>query len=392
MDLEERAQLRKEYLAQYPKEIFELPLILDDANDFFCVIENKMKKYINYVKNHWDFKIFYKNVCEVYRLYKKCISFYFKGNMQASNEQAVKVLKLLKKETDIWLIKPICKCLNEAQLKYLYKGRIGDFYGYTREGMFHIPFNQRKYITSQRYSINGIPCLYLGTSPYVCWEELGRPSTENFWVSRYEVFNKELCILDLSLSWQDIFDAQTAGTLDIAPLKKAYILSWIVQCACSIKIKEHGRSFREEYVFPQILMQNINKLKIDGISYLSVNGAYWMNYNAYIMKNLALPAIDFEVNRQKELSVKLTQSFLLTHPLNMGMVLTIQSDNPMMKGFKEISEHGRQAGTDNSRIKDSYKENSLIVMSREYEEMYKYTNFYKLEEKLNLQEAKRIKI
>ena len=46
---------------------------------------------------------------------------------------------------------------------------------YKKEEMFHIPFNKRYLVGNQRFSISGLPCLYLGGSPYVCWEELGRP-------------------------------------------------------------------------------------------------------------------------------------------------------------------------------------------------------------------------
>ena len=45
----------------------------------------------------------------------------------------------------------------------------------TRRDLFHVPFEEREKLASQRYSIPGVPCLYLGSSAYVCWEELGRP-------------------------------------------------------------------------------------------------------------------------------------------------------------------------------------------------------------------------
>lgn len=41
--------------------------------------------------------------------------------------------------------------------------------------MFHIPFELRGKAATQRYSIPGLPSLYLGSSCYICWEELHRP-------------------------------------------------------------------------------------------------------------------------------------------------------------------------------------------------------------------------
>ena len=46
---------------------------------------------------------------------------------------------------------------------------------YTKEEMFHIPYELRHKVTNQRYSVSGLPCLYLGSSTYLCWEELERP-------------------------------------------------------------------------------------------------------------------------------------------------------------------------------------------------------------------------
>ena len=38
-----------------------------------------------------------------------------------------------------------------------------------RNQLFHIPFKDRHLVANQRYSIAGLPCLYLGSSIYVCW-------------------------------------------------------------------------------------------------------------------------------------------------------------------------------------------------------------------------------
>lgn len=51
---------------------------------------------------------------------------------------------------------------------------------------FHIPFELRGKVKTQRYSIPGFPSLYIGTTAYVCWEELDRPNINDFQIVRLE--------------------------------------------------------------------------------------------------------------------------------------------------------------------------------------------------------------
>lgn len=60
---------------------------------------------------------------------------------------------------------------------------------YDRKDMFHIPFNQRQFSSSQRLSIPGNPCLYLSVFPGIklwmgemfelSWMENGMPKVFN---------------------------------------------------------------------------------------------------------------------------------------------------------------------------------------------------------------------
>jgi hypothetical protein len=47
-------------------------------------------------------------------------------------------------------------------LGLLYRVRRDSSDSLTREDLFHIPFEERYKVTTQRYSIPGVPCLYLG--------------------------------------------------------------------------------------------------------------------------------------------------------------------------------------------------------------------------------------
>ena len=68
----------------------------------------------------------------------------------------------------------------------LYRIRKAEVSGlFNKEEMFHIPFDKRHLITNGRYSINGIPSLYLCESTYICWEELGNPNFDTCNVSMF---------------------------------------------------------------------------------------------------------------------------------------------------------------------------------------------------------------
>ncbi len=48
-------------------------------------------------------------------------------------------------------------------------------------GLFHVPYSLRERIGTERYSIPGFPCLYLGGSIGLCWHECNQPSLKNLW-------------------------------------------------------------------------------------------------------------------------------------------------------------------------------------------------------------------
>ena len=58
---------------------------------------------------------------------------------------------------------PMYKCRENSKL-----------FHFSKDEMFHIPYEKRNLVGNQRFSLSGLPCLYLGGSSYICWEELGR--------------------------------------------------------------------------------------------------------------------------------------------------------------------------------------------------------------------------
>lgn len=156
----------------------------------------------------------------------------------------------------------------------------------SRKDIFHVPFENRRRVGNQRYSIAGLPCLYLGSSLWICWEELNRPEFDSVWVSRFR-FAEEVKVLDFQfppiLAWY-LFGTllKHSTTADgVASPKEllvrfdekfvaSYILCWPLIAACSVEVESREGSFFPQYIVPQILLQWVTKeQRVDGIRYFS---------------------------------------------------------------------------------------------------------------------------
>ena len=152
-----------------------------------------------------------------------------------------------------------------------FRARVSDKYCvFDRNEMLHIPFDMRGRVSSTRFSIPGLPCLYLATTSYCCWLELRTPADHQFNVSPVRV-NEKNRILNLTMS-ADMFEyiieitgaEKSANKHTIEALKL-----WILSYASSFKIKSDNRSFKEEYIIPQLIMLVSRDLGLDGVSYYS---------------------------------------------------------------------------------------------------------------------------
>lgn len=132
---------------------------------------------------------------------------------------------------------------------------------------YHLPFNKIHLSKSERFSIEGYPCLYLGYSKHVCEIEISNGSLAKFVLN--EPLNR---ILDLTLG-------QGEGKKDIPEidLVKVYPLiasCYIVPFYSVIQEKEcrpKNSFFREEYIIPQLLTLYLKEESIaNGIIYYSV--------------------------------------------------------------------------------------------------------------------------
>jgi len=175
--------------------------------------------------------------------------------------------------------------------------------------MFHIPFEKRGLVKTQRFSIPGFPSLYLGSSVYVCWEELGRPLRNQFQVVRINNSNP-LKILDLS----------PISKIDMLNKSKMYryFMTWPLIAACSIKVQNREDTFKPEYIIPQILLQWIsNNREVDAVTYQTTNIDF---KNVSTRGNLTNTVFPVLTNRNSGLCPELKRNFKITEPLSPELI------------------------------------------------------------------------
>jgi hypothetical protein len=145
-----------------------------------------------------------------------------------------------------------------------------------RKDIFHVPFELRHRVTTQRYSISGWPSLYLGASLMVCWEEVGRPAFHKLAVANFDA-EKSLNVLDFGYRPTVIADLHSPKdeneiSFFTPQFMTSYLICWPLLAACSIEAEHRGSPFIEEYIVPQLLLQWLRdeEFKIDGIRYFSM--------------------------------------------------------------------------------------------------------------------------
>lgn len=149
---------------------------------------------------------------------------------------------------------------------------------YEELGLYHIPFNKRHLIRTERYSVSGYPLLYLGRSLYDCWEELNRPNLQTTNYATYSIL-LPLRVLDLRIK---------DGLTDIKEIEK-YMLALPMIIACSMQVVEKEGFFVPEYIMPQMLfkwlqqkyrnqmLENRDGDYIRGIMYTSSKRDAWVS-------------------------------------------------------------------------------------------------------------------
>ena len=153
-----------------------------------------------------------------------------------------------------------------------------------REELYPLSSSKLSFCSAQRYSLAGIPCLYLATTTYCCWMEIGRP--EEFSASSYKPTEsgKKLRILNLAFSQKQMHNLGKDS-------RAAYLLFPLVMAvSVAVKNPRADANFRPEYTISHLVMRCLSEFGIDGVAYCSSRIDDVLGFPHTI--NLAIPVFD----------------------------------------------------------------------------------------------------
>lgn len=216
----------------------------------------------------------------------------------------------------------------EENLQYpltFYRCRVDKQKKLSRTEMLNIPLNKRSLCASERFSIPGIPCLYLGVTSYCCWKEVGCPSEYLLSSFRLKKKRKNLRILNLVLSQALLNGRLSSPCQDWSDLEEEILAFFPIVLATAFHVENYNsENYHSEYTIANLIMNCLYDLKIDGIAYFSAKNASEFDYPYGV--DLAIPILGTD-NEQI-----IRQSFEVSDPCRIKMC---ELDNPHIKYDKE---------------------------------------------------------
>ena len=288
------------------------------ADDFMGSIDLLFKDYLDFLVEEEcpsDTMEDIRNSCKVI---VDAVSFIFDG---CHGEAFNAFSKLMNGASDIHASSPgLLSLPNSIQIcegDHWYRARKSEDKMFSVLDLFHIPLNKRGKVSTQRYSCPGFPCLYLSSSTYGCWEELGRPGFDTLFFSSFRVRNT-FRVLDLRIpDVENYDDSQLNKALKLLPL--------II--ACSFRVNNPKDVFKPEYILPQLLLETIinnnhNKTKVEktyldediiwGILYSSSHSHSAFGFESKCLDNIVMPVI--ETQNKNNYCSYLASSFDISTP------------------------------------------------------------------------------
>ena len=275
-------------------ENIQLPIILKSDTEYLDVLKETFETLtteLNTLANdNTILDTVKESTMENIELINDALESYFKGDVATAQKNIYSLLEKYKENKHI-IVAPEQSyafiddhafkkgySIKKEELSF-FRARIGSHL--TNEDMGHIPLDKRSLVATQRFSIPGIPCLYLGTTSYACWLELNKPADHLFSVSHYSI-KKPLKILDLAIPITTIINYLSYNSMMLTfdkdffdiDITKEHIYDMLelipLVIATSFVIKgSDKREFKIEYIISHLVMNNLTKLNIDGVAYLS---------------------------------------------------------------------------------------------------------------------------
>ncbi|WP_254511388.1 RES domain-containing protein [Anatilimnocola floriformis] len=315
--------------------------ITRDSDDFQAFVETKLDQYLALVKGLSD-------PADIAAMIKARLTD-IEGFCNAAKEVIKATLAGHPHDAYshfITAVTPLMDCIDEhtlsavpGDLGCLYRVRRQSSPSLTREEMFHIPFEKRHLVATQRYSIPGLPCLYLAGSLYTCWAEMGRPPFHELHAAAYWLKKSaKVKILNLSNRPARVLlylDPDGNPPLDahIRRLVANHVVLWPLLAMCSLVVKHRDSPYKPEYIFPQTILQWITKEhEFDGVCYFSTH--------VDAVTSIPLPPCNF-VFPARQIKAKgrcghLRSIFKMTSPHGWQLLSAIQAGEGMPGGVIPI--------------------------------------------------------
>lgn len=284
------------------------PSKYDRNKDFRKHVEALLKKYLYLLKQFDSREIdglddVYPKIENHCQAIEKTLKLYYEGKYASAYTALADSLEHL----PLWEVHHKRPCY---RMRVMEDGSVPTF-----EGMFHIPFRNRGIVKTQRYSAPGMPCLYLGLTPYTCWKEMGCPDIRKVFVSKFQP-NSFFAYLNFSLPSNEYFSSGEQTSIKAIKTALEYFPFVI---ASMVKVRDIYNPFKPEYIIPQLALQYIlenRKLEDNpdkkniGIMYSSIH--YDGKYPMLNYLNIAIPAY---FSGEEKFSTLLSNWFSFSEPV-----------------------------------------------------------------------------
>ena len=144
------------------KEILFLPVEVHSGNKVYLTLFALWQEYIKFLKRTPEFSDCIAEAEFQIEQLKKCVDSYFTGNFYAADEAIKTILTRIAQRENSSIITNLFDLYIDNESHQWFRARQGvATENFKRKDMKHVPYSLREKVGNTRYSISGIPCLYL---------------------------------------------------------------------------------------------------------------------------------------------------------------------------------------------------------------------------------------
>lgn len=253
---------------------FSTPFRIAYDNEYLPELKAKLDRLIDAFKNAGLKKKYVDEITDYKNKIIESVKQYYKGDIVDAQTIINGIIGDFKEGPAIsGILDSIALPSNRNEIQF-FRARLSEnVVNYPASEMLHIPFNKRSIVKSGRFSIPGLPCLYLGNSSYDCWIEMGCPADHRFNVSPVALDNTQR-VLNLSVTLYDLFYLNNNMVFKSSTKEKnGWLLNMLklilLTFSTSYKVEEQNRNFKSEYIISQMIMLACKSMGLDGITYYS---------------------------------------------------------------------------------------------------------------------------